>query len=267
MENNVEKEKTEIVVLAAVAHPDDIEFMMAGTMLQLADRGAQIHFWNLANGCCGTATESKEAIVKIRAAEVETSAKLAGAVVHAPLFDDLCVFYDQDSLACVSAVVREIQPTIILTHAPNDYMEDHKNVCRLITTAAFSRGMAPYITKPPRQPWQAPVALYHGFPHGLKDPVGRLVEADCFVDTSAVISRKEALLSCHTSQKEWLDVSQGMNAYLREMERMSLEAGRLSTCFEHAEGWIRHNPLGFSSQNFNPMKELLKGDYHEASNQ
>lgn len=263
----MDHEKSKPVVLAAVAHPDDIEFMMAGTMLQLADRGACIHFWNLANGCCGTATESKAAIVKIRAAEVEASAKLAGAVVHAPLFDDLCVFYDQDSLACVSAVVRDIQPTIILTHAPNDYMEDHKNVCRLITTAAFSRGMAPYVTTPSRQPWQSPVALYHGFPHGLRDPVGRRVEVDGFVDTSAVFSRKQALLSCHKSQKEWLDVSQGMNAYLSEMEHMSREVGALSHCFDHAEGWLRHNPLGFCPQDFNPIKELLKGDYHEASNQ
>lgn len=263
----MEQEKSEVVVLAAVAHPDDIEFMMAGTMLQLADRGAHIHFWNLANGCCGTAKDSKEEIVRIRSAEVVESAKLAGAVAHEPLFDDLCVFYDQDSLARVSAVVREIRPTIILTHAPNDYMEDHKNVCRLLTTAAFSRGMAPYVTAPPREPWQGSIALYHAFPHGLRDPVGRLVEVDCFVDTTSVISRKQALLSCHRSQKEWLDVSQGMNAYLSEMERMSLEVGTLSGHFKHAEGWSQHNPLGFCPQHFNPLKELLKGDYHEASNQ
>lgn len=31
------------VVLAAAAHPDDIEFMMAGTLLRLKDAGAQIH--------------------------------------------------------------------------------------------------------------------------------------------------------------------------------------------------------------------------------
>jgi LmbE family N-acetylglucosaminyl deacetylase len=42
-------------VLAAAAHPDDIEFMMAGTLLRLKDAGCEIHLWNLANGCCGSA--------------------------------------------------------------------------------------------------------------------------------------------------------------------------------------------------------------------
>ena len=261
------QKKSDVVVLAAVAHPDDIEFMMAGTMLQFAARGASIHFWNLANGCCGTAQESKERIVAIRAAEVAESAKRAGATFHAPLFDDLSIFYDQDSLVRVSAVIREIQPTIILTQAVNDYMEDHQNVCRLITTAAFSRGMAPYVTVPPRQPWQGSVALYHAFPHGLRDSLGHQIKADCFVDTTSMINRKRELLGCHKSQKEWLDVSQGMNAYLSEMERLSLEVGTLSGHFKHAEGWCRHNPLGFCPADFNPMKELLKGDYHEASNQ
>jgi len=263
----VEQKKSSEVVLAAVAHPDDIEFMMAGTLLQFADRGASIHFWNLANGCCGTAHHTKEKIICLRGAEVVASAKLAGAVPHDPLFDDLSIFYDRESLARVSAVIREIQPTIILTQSPNDYMEDHKNVCRLITTAAFSRGMAPYMTVPSRPPYQASLALYHALPHGLKDPLGHLVEADCFVNTTALISRKRALLDCHKSQKEWLDVSQGMDAYLNEMERMSLEVGTLSHTFKHAEGWCRHNPLGFCPSNFNPMKEILQGDYYEASNQ
>lgn len=263
----MKKEKSGEVVLAAVAHPDDIAFMMAGTMLQFADRGASIHFWNLANGCCGTATHPKEKIVWLRAAEVAESAKLAGAVHHDPLFDDLALFYDRESLARVAAVVREIKPTIILTHSPNDYMEDHQNVCRLVTTAAFSRGMAPYTTVPSRPPWQGPVALYHALPHGLKDQLGHRVEADCFVDTTAVMSRKRALLVCHTSQKEWLDISQGMNAYVNEMDRMSLDVGVLSHHFKHAEGWGRHNPLGFCSPDFNPMKEILQGDYYEAPNQ
>jgi LmbE family N-acetylglucosaminyl deacetylase len=42
-------------VLAAAAHPDDIEFMMAGTLLRLKDAGCEIHLWNLANGCYGSA--------------------------------------------------------------------------------------------------------------------------------------------------------------------------------------------------------------------
>mgnify|MGYP000867140096 CR=1 FL=1 len=53
MKNDLKKlDRT--VVLAAVAHPDDIEFMMAGTLFLLKQAGAEIHLWNLANGCCGS---------------------------------------------------------------------------------------------------------------------------------------------------------------------------------------------------------------------
>ncbi|MEO8269951.1 MAG: PIG-L family deacetylase [Aureliella sp.] len=37
-------------VLAIAAHPDDIEFVMAGTLLQLSQRGWQVHYFNIANG-------------------------------------------------------------------------------------------------------------------------------------------------------------------------------------------------------------------------
>jgi hypothetical protein len=42
----------------------------------------------------------------LRAAEAGASARLAGAVSHPPLFDDLAVFYDAPSLARVGAVLR-----------------------------------------------------------------------------------------------------------------------------------------------------------------
>ena len=40
--------------LAIAAHPDDIEFVMAGTLLRLAETGWSIHYFNIANGCCGS---------------------------------------------------------------------------------------------------------------------------------------------------------------------------------------------------------------------
>ena len=249
-------------VLAAAAHPDDIEFMMAGTLLRLKDAGAKIHMWNLANGHCGTARHSREEIIRIRAAEAEASAWLAGAVSHPALFDDLDLFYDRPSLARVAAVVREIRPSIILTHSPQDYMEDHQNACRLLVSAAFSRGMRNFVTDPPRDAWDRPVAIYHALPHGLKDSLGQPVRPDIFVDVGSVMDRQRAMLACHRSQKEWLDVSQGVDAYLAEMERMSVDVGRMSGRFTHAEGWRVHGTLGFGPDGFNPFKEHLREVLH-----
>jgi LmbE family N-acetylglucosaminyl deacetylase len=36
------------------AHPDDIEFVMAGTLLRLKERGWDIHYFNLSTGNCGS---------------------------------------------------------------------------------------------------------------------------------------------------------------------------------------------------------------------
>lgn len=245
-------------VLAAAAHPDDIEFMMAGTLLRLKDAGCEIHLLNLADGCCGSSVLSREEAAATRWHEAQASAKLIGAVLHPPLFHDLEIFYDAPSLARVASVIRSIQPQVILTQSPRDYMEDHQNTVRLIVTGAFSRGMQNFRVDPERPPYDKPLALYHALPHGLRDDLRNIVEPHFYTDITAVLPRKRAMLACHASQKEWLDVSQGMDAYLTEMETMAREVGRRSGCYEYAEGWRRHSHLGFASEDFDPLNTLLK---------
>jgi len=247
-----------MIVLAAAAHPDDIEFMMAGTLLRLKDSGCEIHLWNLANGCCGSNSLSREQTIETRWREACASAALAGGAAHPPLFNDLEVFYDKSSLAKVAAVVRSIGPDIILTHPPGDYMEDHQNACRLVVAGAFMRGMRNATTDPSKPPFQKPLAIYHAMPHGLKDSLRNTVEPHFYIDTSRVQERKRAMLACHASQKEWLDQTQGMNAYLDEMERMGAEVGAMSGKFEQAEGWCIHSHLGFADALFDPVRAILQ---------
>ncbi len=250
-------------VLAVGAHPDDIEFMMAGTLLQLKAAGAQVHMWNLARGDCGTVRHGRDEIIKLRGQEAHDSAAAAGAVLHEPLFDDLAIFYDAPSLARVAAVVRQIRPTIILTQSPNDYMEDHQNTCRLVVSAAFIRGMPNYTPEPPVSPTDQPLALYHALPHGLHDGLGHLVQPGIFVDIAGVLAAKRFMLAKHRSQKEWLDVSQGMDAYLNEMESMARHVGVMSGSFTVAEGWRKHLHLGLAGADYNPLEHMLDNLYKE----
>lgn len=245
------------IALAIGAHPDDIEFMMAGTLLMLQRAGAEIHMWNLANGSCGTATHERDEIVRLRRAEAEASARLAGATYHPPLADDLAIFYEPGLLARVAAVIRVVKPDILLIPSPQDYMEDHTNTCRLAVTAAFARGMGNYVTDPPVPPWEGSVALYHALPHGLRDGMRQLIRPDCVVDIGPVLTQKRAMLAQHETQKAWLDASQGMDSYLMEMEAMACEVGRLSGHFVYAEGWRRHLHLGFGPADYDPLADLL----------
>lgn len=244
------------IVLAAVAHPDDIEFLFSGTLLRLKNAGCPIHMWNLLDGSCGTFTESREDIIRIRAEEARQSARLAGATMHPPLFPDLGVFYDRPSLAAVGAVVRTIHPQIILTHSASDYMEDHENVCRLITMAAFSRGMPNFVTHPETAPATDPVRIYHAPPHGLHDGLGEIFRPDLLVDVAEMMPTKRAMLDCHQSQNAWLDGSQGLTP-LTEMERLCATIGGWGRNLSFAEAWRRHAHLGFCPPDFDPLKDLL----------
>ena len=46
--------------LAIAAHPDDIEFLYAGTMLQLGRRGWDLHYINLCDGSRGSTTMNQQ---------------------------------------------------------------------------------------------------------------------------------------------------------------------------------------------------------------
>ena len=247
----------ETVALAVVAHPDDVEFMMAGTLLLLREAGARIHVWNLANGCLGSVREGAAETAARRWDEARAAAALAGAEAHPPLFDDMAIFFDRASLARVAAGIREIRPDIILTQPVSDYMEDHQNTGRLVVSAAFARGMRNMVTDPERPPYSDPVAVYHALPAGLRGPTGERPFPSHFVDIGGVAATKRAMLACHRSQKEWLDVSQGMDAYLGTMEELGREAGRMSGRFEMAEGFTQHWQLGFSEPGWDPLSGLL----------
>ena len=360
-----------IRALAIGCHPDDIEFAMAGTMLNLQKAGCEIHFMTVANGSLGTNSQGRGDIAARRHAECLEAANLVGAVFHDPICDDIEVFYTYENICRVADVVREVDPSIILTHGPYDYMEDHVctgklavtaafcrgmtnlrcrpgsvptlrdvalyhsmphsitdqlnrpvepdfyvdvteemetkremlrrhasqkewNICRvadvvrevdpsiilthgpydymedhvctgkLAVTAAFCRGMTNLRCRPGSVPTLRDVALYHSMPHSITDQLNRPVEPDFYVDVTEEMETKREMLRRHASQKEWLDVSQGMDAYLEDMASRSLHYGRKSGCFEFAEGWIRHNPLGFCPQDYNPLVELLGKKVHAA---
>lgn len=247
--------------LAVFAHPDDIEFMAAGTLVLLERADWEIHYLNLSSGNLGSTSGDAESTARIRLAEARRAAEMVGARFHAPFCHDLAIFYDGPTLATLAACIRDVSPRIVLTHSPSDYMEDHQNTSRLAVTAAFARGMPNYVTDPARPPAGEDVAVYHALPHGLHDPLRRRVVPGAFVDTTSVHEIKRQALAAHASQKDWLDVSQGMGSYLQSLDAMSLEIGKMSGEFTHAEGWRRHLHLGLSRNDVDPLADALK-DYY-----
>lgn len=250
-------------VLAIAAHPDDIEFVMAGTLMQLQRRGWQAHYFNIANGCCGSKSLDRTQAAAVRLAEAQQAATLVPAVFHPPVCDDLDIFYERETLAQVAAVVRRAKPSIVLTHSLVDYMEDHQNAARLAVTAAFSRGMPNYLTQPTVEPYDTEIAVYHAQPHGNRTSMGEVVQPTHFVDIGELLERKREMLAAHASQDEWLDATQQISSYLATMEELNRQVGQLSGRFELAEGWRQHLHLGFSSEGFDPLTQALEADCHK----
>ena len=246
-----------MVALAVGCHPDDIEFMMSGTLFLLREAGWELHYANLANGSCGTDRYPTAEIIAIRREEAREAANMLGATYHESFVNDLEVFYEQELIRKVTAIVREVKPEIVLTQSLEDYMEDHMNTARVTVTAAFCRGMLNYWSIPERPIHGGDLMIYHSTPHVLTDAMRRPIVPELFVDVGATIERKRRMLACHRSQKEWLDHSQGFDSYLKIMVDAAASVGMLSGRFAHAEGWRRHSHVGFSARDGNPLADAL----------
>jgi N-acetylglucosamine malate deacetylase 1 len=185
---------------------------------------------------------------------------LIPAVFHPPICDDMAIFYDAKTLAKVASVVRQSNPTIVLTHAPSDYMEDHETTCRLAVSGTFVKSMPNFQTIPSIASVSGPVAIYHAQPHGNQTPLGGTVHPTTFVNISSVLDRKVEMLKCHASQEGWLDETQKMSSYVASMKAAAAEMGQQSKRFQAAEGFRKHLHLGFCDRDFHPLKDALQQD-------
>lgn len=256
MSENVEVSQG--IALAIFAHPDDIEFCCAGTLALLRKQGYAIHCWNLASGSCGSMTGGPEATAETRWREAQASAKVLGATMHEPLFSDLEIFYNDESLRRVSAVLRTIQPDIVLTHAVEDYMEDHMETARLALSALFSAPMPHYRTQPDVPPYDKPRALYHALPHGLHRPQdGTRAYPRFYVNVDSVMDEKRRALGCHESQKSWLDDTQAMDCFVDAMDQTARALGSDTGRSAYAEGFTQHGYIGLGDNSYQPIQTAL----------
>jgi LmbE family N-acetylglucosaminyl deacetylase len=244
-------------VFAVAAHPDDIEFVMSGTMMRLAEVGYELHYMNIANGCCGSTVTDAETTARIRREEAKQAAEFIGATFHESLTNDLEIFYDRPTLLRLSSIMRDVAPEILLIHSPQDYMEDHMNACRLAVTAAFTREMPNFPVDPPRDPVSQDVTVYHAQPHGNCDGLCQSVLPEFYIDITSTLERKAQMLAYHESQAAWLDTSQGLGSYITEMRDHCRDVGRLSRNFKYAEGWRRHYPPGYCTADADPLRNAL----------
>jgi len=208
-------------VLAIHAHPDDIEFQCAGTLLRLVERGAEVHVATMTPGDCGSAEMSADEIAEVRRAEASRAASLLGAEYRCLEFRDLSICFDNPSRKRVAECLRRVRPDIVLTAPPVDYMPDHEVTSLLVRDACFNATGA----DDPADPLDAIPHLYYVDAIEGMDWYGDPQPAGFIVDVSEVFERKLQMLACHESQRGWLLKQHGMDEYLESCRRWGGERG------------------------------------------
>ena len=98
-----------IRVLALHAHPDDVEFQCAGTLILLREAVCEVTIATMTPGDCGSAEHDAEAISAIRREEARASAGLIGAEYVCLEFRDLAIFNDDESRRRVTEALRRVR--------------------------------------------------------------------------------------------------------------------------------------------------------------
>ena len=234
-------------ILALFAHPDDAEYLCAGTLAHLADRGASLHIATLTAGDCGSSILPAAKITRIRRQEARRSAAMLGAEYTCLEARDLLVLYDRPTLRKVTELVRRVDPEIVFTHAQQDYMVDHETASRLCQTACFG-APAPNFSSGATPATRAIPHLYYSQPFGNRDILGKEVLPSLVVDIGAALERKEQMLECHESQRAWLKYQQAVPEVKQPLRLMAARAGELGG-FRWAEGFRQHLGQGFPPDN------------------
>jgi LmbE family N-acetylglucosaminyl deacetylase len=181
--------------LCVVAHPDDIEFYCAGTVLMMAAHGAMVDFVLATSGDKGTrdAAKSREKVARLREREQEIAAELLGAQRVSFLRHPDAELVE--NLELREELVREIRltkPDVLLTFDPNvpyRYHPDHRVVGRVALDAAWPSARDP-LTNPRAGP---PHETAEAWCFGGQQP-------DLEVDVGEVIGKKIAARLAHASQ-------------------------------------------------------------------
>ena len=190
-------------VLVIVAHPDDAESWVGGTIAKLVQDGAQVAYCVATNGDKGSGdrTMTPERLAATRQAEQRDAARVLGVeTVEFLNFPDCEVENTRRTRMVVTAAIRRHRPDLLLTQDPNRTTllgashRDHRIVGEIALDCVHPLARAHLAF---------PELLDQGLePHAAKE-VHLMVwgdHSDLVIDISETIEVKIAALACHVSQ-------------------------------------------------------------------
>lgn len=190
-------------ILAIGAHPDDIEFGCAGTLIKYQQQGHKIFHMVLTDG-----TAKGEA--EVRRAEQMESARIMGAEdVFFGGYPDTELECNRDLITYIEKIARQVKPDFAFVPYPDDTHQDHRALAQAVIPASRS------IIKN--------VLHFEGFSSMNFNP-------KVFVDIDDVLEQKLATLEAHNSQV--------MNTYVKD--RSIVDVARAAATFRGIQGRVQH---------------------------
>lgn len=218
-------------VLVISCHPDDAEIYCCGTLLKCKQRGDEVTVCHVANGNMGHVQIMPEELRTIRLEEAQSAGRIGGFKVRTVDVGDLRVYEsDVSQLNEVVRVIREEKPDFIITHAPQDYMIDHRAVSELVFKASFIASVPHY--EPELGDATPTTPLYY-----FETSAGLNFNPTEYVDISDVIETKMAMLACHQSQYKWL--MEHDNVDVAEQLRVSSRFRGIQCGVQYAEAFCQ----------------------------
>jgi LmbE family N-acetylglucosaminyl deacetylase len=127
-------------------HPDDAEFYAGGLIASLIDAGAEVTIITTTDGCCGSYSETRSDLIRIRQIEAENAAKVLGTKVillgyHDYELDQAPVDELREKLV---RFIRIEKPDIVITIDPfasNEAHPDHRTLAWAASDAVNHAGL------------------------------------------------------------------------------------------------------------------------------
>lgn len=187
-------------VIAFGAHPDDIEFRMAGTLAKMAKSGDEIYMCVATNGEIGSYGMPREEIAAMRKKEAQASCDVIGAHLIWLGEEDEMLFDTRETRFKFIEAVRLARPDVMFAPPPfKDYNQDH-DICgylafqaRILATVKLMETEHPVIDHIP--------PMFYCTPHG---GLPTKIDAQYFVDITETMETKMKMFNCHASQQgDW----------------------------------------------------------------
>lgn len=244
-------------ILAIHAHPDDIEFQCAGTLALLKEKGHQITYVTMTAGDGGSAEMGPDEISQTRRAEARQAAAMLDADFYCLEFRDLSIVDDNPSRRRVTELLRRVEPDLVITAPPIDYMSDHEVTSTLVKNACFNASVPNYRTREwdPAEPNDHIPHLYYVDSLEGIDYFGNPIKPDFIVDVSRTFDLKLEMLACHASQRNWLRKQHGIDEYLDGCKRWASARGE-EIGAAYGEGFRQH--VGHPYPDDNLLLQLIE---------